>query len=109
MGMWAIGAIREPAPTPAPTPAPVKQYTCKVCAHIYDPVADGDGMEFEDLPDTWVCPVCGQPKSVYEPLGSTLPVEGSCGEEISMHQNGQRGVSPLQWFEQHPNCIFDAE
>ena len=38
------------------------------CGHIYDP-AKGDpdhgippGRAFEDLPDEWVCPVCGREK-----------------------------------------------
>merc|ERR1712050_264399 len=92
-----------------PTPTPSAQFVCKVCQHVYDPNSDGDGMAFEDLPDTWVCPVCGQPKSVYEPVVSTQPSQGDCGQQIVMHNQGSRGVSPLQWFEQHPNCVFSAE
>ncbi|HBA55781.1 flavin reductase [Syntrophorhabdus aromaticivorans] len=48
------------------------KYTCKVCGYVYDP-ANGDpdsgipaGTKFEELPDTWVCPVCGAPKSEFE-------------------------------------------
>ena len=40
-------------------------YTCSVCNHVYDPVKDGNGTAFEDLPDSWSCPVCGAPKSAY--------------------------------------------
>jgi flavin reductase (DIM6/NTAB) family NADH-FMN oxidoreductase RutF/rubredoxin len=47
-------------------------YTCQVCGYVYDP-AEGDpdagiaaGTAFEDLPDSWVCPVCGAPKSEFE-------------------------------------------
>lgn len=47
-------------------------YTCLVCGYVYDP-AEGDpaagivaGTAFEDLPDSWVCPVCGAPKSEFE-------------------------------------------
>ena len=40
-------------------------WKCKVCAHVYDPAKDGGGKAFEDLPATWVCPVCGAPKSAY--------------------------------------------
>ena len=32
---------------------------------VYDPVKDGNGTAFEDLPDSWACPVCGAPKSAY--------------------------------------------
>lgn len=49
-------------------------YKCLVCGYIYDP-AEGDsaagiapGTAFEDLPDDWVCPVCGAPKSEFEKI-----------------------------------------
>ena len=51
-----------PVPPPAPTPA---LYQCSVCNHVYDPVADGGGKSFEDLPDSWVCPHCGAPKAAF--------------------------------------------
>ncbi|MDR3306652.1 MAG: rubredoxin [Endomicrobium sp.] len=45
---------------------------CSVCGDIYDPaIGDPDkgivpGTPFEQLPEDWVCHVCGQPKSVFE-------------------------------------------
>lgn len=39
--------------------------TCSVCGHEYDAVKDGQGTPFSDLPDDWVCPVCGSPKSAF--------------------------------------------
>lgn len=51
------------------------KYKCLVCDHIYDP-AEGDpdggiapGTAFEDIPDDWVCPVCGAEKSDFELIG----------------------------------------
>jgi len=48
------------------------KYVCLVCGYIYDP-AEGDsdggvnpGTKFEDIPDDWVCPLCGVPKSDFE-------------------------------------------
>lgn len=52
------------------------KYVCKVCGYIYDPAAgDPDnniaaGTTFEDLPDDWVCPACGAPKDMFEPVKS---------------------------------------
>ncbi len=52
----------------------VKKYKCSVCGYIYDPeVGDPDsgiapGTAFEDIPDDWVCPVCGVSKDMFEPL-----------------------------------------
>ncbi|MFH1542733.1 MAG: rubredoxin [bacterium] len=48
------------------------KYVCTVCGYVYDPaVGDPDsgikqGTKFEDIPDTWVCPVCGVEKSKFE-------------------------------------------
>ena len=33
------------------------KYRCTVCGHIYDEAVEG--KKFEELPDTWVCPLCG--------------------------------------------------
>ena len=49
------------------------KYRCTVCGYIYDPEV-GDlprakpGTAFEDLPDDWVCPVCGAPKDMFEKM-----------------------------------------
>ena len=52
----------------------MKKYRCTVCEYIYDPAA-GDpenniapGTSFDDLPDGWICPVCGEGKWAFEPL-----------------------------------------
>ena len=48
------------------------KYKCTVCGYIYDPgLGDPDGgvepgTAFEEIPDDWVCPVCGASKSQFE-------------------------------------------
>ncbi|MEA2086340.1 MAG: flavin reductase [Chloroflexota bacterium] len=48
------------------------KYRCRVCGYIYDPeLGDPDGgikpgTPFEEIPDDWVCPVCGAAKSDFE-------------------------------------------
>jgi rubredoxin len=43
----------------------MKEYECDLCGYVYDPtVGDPDngikpGTAFEDLPEDWVCPLCG--------------------------------------------------
>ncbi len=48
------------------------KYRCTVCGYIYDPaLGDPDsgvnpGTAFQDVPDDWICPECGAPKSAFE-------------------------------------------
>ena len=51
-------------------------YQCQMptCGYMYMPTK-GDskgkipaGTSFEDLPDTWRCPLCGATKSAFKPL-----------------------------------------
>ena len=50
------------------------KYRCTVCGWIYDPeLGDPDGgvapgTPFEQVPDDWVCPVCGAAKSAFEKI-----------------------------------------
>ncbi len=51
----------------------MQKWRCTICQYIYDP-AEGDpgdgispGTSFEELPDEWVCPLCGAGKELFEP------------------------------------------
>ena len=50
------------------------KYECTVCGYIYDPEkGDPDGgiapgTPFENIPDSWTCPVCGAAKSEFEKI-----------------------------------------
>ena len=50
----------------------MEKWTCVVCGYVYDEaVGDPDsgiapGTKFEDLPDDWVCPVCGVSKDQFD-------------------------------------------
>ena len=50
------------------------KYECSVCGYVYDPeLGDPDGgvaagTPFEEIPDDWVCPVCGASKSEFEKI-----------------------------------------
>ena len=50
----------------------MEKYVCSACGYVYDP-ADGDpdngvkpGVAFKDIPDDWVCPLCGAGKDLFE-------------------------------------------
>lgn len=48
-----------------------RQYACSDCDYIYDE-SEGDpdndiapGTLWEDIPEDWICPECGAPKSDF--------------------------------------------
>ncbi|ADT83331.1 MULTISPECIES: rubredoxin [Thermococcus] len=50
------------------------KWKCLVCGYIYDE-EEGDpdagiapGTKFEELPDDWVCPLCGAGKDMFEKI-----------------------------------------
>jgi flavin reductase (DIM6/NTAB) family NADH-FMN oxidoreductase RutF/rubredoxin len=48
------------------------KYVCTICGYVYDPEKgdpDGEiapGTKFEDIPEEWVCPLCGASKSDFK-------------------------------------------
>jgi len=50
----------------------MEKYICSICGHVYD-AEEGDtyneiepGTPFDELPDEWVCPVCGASKDNFQ-------------------------------------------
>ncbi len=50
----------------------MQKFECVDCKYIYNPKYGNEkagikpGTEFEDLPDEWVCPVCGEGKDMFQ-------------------------------------------
>jgi rubredoxin len=51
---------------------PMAKFRCTVCDYVFDE-SQGDpkhniqkGTKFSELPEGWVCPVCGAPKSAFQ-------------------------------------------
>jgi rubredoxin len=47
-------------------------YECTICGYVYDP-EKGDpengvtpGTPFSDIPDSWICPICGAGKDMFQ-------------------------------------------
>jgi rubredoxin len=52
----------------------MSKWECTVCGYVYDE-DEGDpdsgvkaGTLFQDLPDEWVCPMCGAPQDQFEKI-----------------------------------------
>ncbi|HHU11669.1 MAG TPA: rubredoxin [Clostridiaceae bacterium] len=52
----------------------MSKYICDLCGYVYDPeIGDPDndvapGTAFEQLPEEWVCPLCGAAQSDFSVL-----------------------------------------
>ena len=50
------------------------KYVCNTCGYEYDPaIGDPDngiapGTPFDELPEDWVCPLCGVVKDDFSPV-----------------------------------------
>ena len=81
----------------------MKQWVCGICGYIYE--EEKEGIPFADLPQEWVCPLCGADKSVFSlrqtqagtaPRRSVSPPAGemrelSAGELSAVCSNLARG------------------
>ncbi len=62
----------EPKKAAKPQDNKTAKYWCRICSYVYDPaLGDPDsnikpGTPFEELPDNWLCPVCGVGKDKFE-------------------------------------------
>jgi len=52
----------------------MEKWMCTVCGYEYDPSVGDPGSDiapgtaFEDLPEDWICPVCGVGKDMFEKM-----------------------------------------
>ncbi|HOV74147.1 MAG TPA: rubredoxin [Candidatus Hydrogenedentes bacterium] len=52
----------------------MQKYICDICLWVYDPEEGHPdsgvepGTKWEDIPDDWVCPICGVGKEKFSPF-----------------------------------------
>ena len=58
----------------------MQNYVCDVCGYVYNPT-EGDpengiqpGTPFKDLPDDWLCPLCGVGKEAFSAEQAWMPL-----------------------------------
>ena len=78
------------------------KYVCSICGYIYD-VATGipeagiaPGTKWEDLPDDWVCPICGATKAEFEKQGDAAVSSQKKPEPIVEMSTDMQELSPLE-------------
>ncbi len=66
------------------------KFECMVCGYIYD--EEVEGQKWSDLPDDWVCPVCGVDKSNFKKLAEIKDLT------VSVSQTDNEGQSILNYL-----------
>lgn len=74
--------------------APIEQsYICIACGWVYDP-EQGDpdggiapGTAWDDIPDDWICPVCGAGKGDFEPIAAPTAIHEAEAAEAAAATN----------------------
>ena len=75
----------------------MKEYECEPCGYIYDPeLGDPDGgiepgTPFEEIPDDWICPVCGVGKEEFRPVD-----QSGSGSLDALGGRGGYSAAPLE-------------
>lgn len=94
----------------------LKRYRCRLCGYVYSPLRGEpqhgipEGTPFEDLPDDYVCPVCGYQgkgkigKWGFDEWAPTKYICSVCGY-VYDEQRGEphRGIKPGTKFEDLPD------
>jgi rubredoxin len=77
-------------------------YVCSVCGFVYDE-ANGmpeagiaPGTMWGDLPDDWVCPLCGAEKSEFEKQGESTSVREEKPKPVIDASADMQQLSPLE-------------
>ncbi len=85
----------------------MRKFTCSICGYIYDEAegvpADGilPGTKWEDLPDDWVCPMCGAPKVMFDELMTEITSEPLT---IDKSDNSSGEIRSLSFAEMSALC-----
>jgi rubredoxin len=78
------------------------KYVCSVCGYIYDEAAGipeagiAPGTKWDDLPDDWVCPICGAAKTEFEKQGEAASPVKAQNISVSKPSTDMKELSPLE-------------
>ena len=80
-------------------------YQCGLCSYIYD--EEEEGIKWKDLPDDWVCPVCGSSKDEFASMQSDTAEEPQTAESVGIGGDAylKRWNRPTDALEVHMNAI----
>ena len=80
----------------------MEKYVCSVCGFVYDEAKgipeSGIALcsRWEDLPEDWVCPICGATKAEFEKQGESAAPAEKKSKPIIGEQTDMQQLSPLE-------------
>lgn len=78
------------------------QYVCSVCGYVYDEAKGipdagiAPGTRWADLPEAWVCPLCGAPKAEFRASGAPQAAPVQAAQPAADLPEEWRALSPLE-------------
>ena len=80
----------------------MSKYICSICGYIYDEATGipeagiAPGTKWEDLPDDWVCPICGATKTEFEKQGEATVSSEKKAKPVVEMPTDMLELSPLE-------------
>jgi NADP-reducing hydrogenase subunit HndD len=69
----------------------VSKWSCSICGYVYDEAKEG--VPFAQLPEDWVCPLCGAAKAAFVPQ-EAAPAPQAPAAPIRMPEGDMTELSP---------------
>ncbi len=83
------------------------KFQCNLCSHVYD--EKKESIEWESLPEEWVCPVCGSSKLSFSPISSSKQhVESLSGGKETQFASYECGLCSFVYDEQKDNISWET-
>ena len=86
------------------------KYVCDICGYVYDPeLGDPDngvapGTPWEEVPEDWVCPLCGVGKDQFE----SGPFPASCDGRAAACLGRRPAISGPSFFRPSCPCVREG-
>ncbi|MBS4785886.1 MAG: rubredoxin [Clostridiales bacterium] len=92
------------------------KYVCTICGFVYDEAAGmpdrgiAPGTRWEDLPEDWVCPMCGAPQALFEPAAEqSAPSAATDRPAPALPEEDLRELSALEMSQLCSNLARGCE
>ena len=80
----------------------MSKYVCSICGYIYDEATGipeagiAPGTKWNDLPDDWVCPICGATKEEFKKQGESVPTAENQPKPVIEASTDMQELTPLE-------------